>query len=80
MEMNKQISLTMPEALFKESRKYSKKMGYLSTQEFILDLLRRKLLMDEEERLLEIERKMDEDPNTLTFKSKEEFLEHLNNL
>jgi metal-responsive CopG/Arc/MetJ family transcriptional regulator len=78
--MNRQISLTLPEALFKASKEYSKEMGYRSTQEFIADLIRRKVFIDEEERLRTLEEEMDRNLNIKTFKTKEAALRHLDSL
>jgi len=78
--MNKQISLTLPDTLFRASKEYSREMGYRSTQEFILDLVRRKVLLDEEERMRRLEEEMDNDPNVKTFKTKEEAIRHLDSL
>ncbi len=78
--MSKQISLTIPEALFSASRKYSKEMGYRSTQEFILDLVRRKVLLDEEERMRRLEEEMDNDPNVKTLRTEKEVMEHFDSL
>ena len=77
--MNKQICLTLPQNLFKASRNYSQKRGYRSTQELIVDLLRRNVL-DAEERYDAIEREMDNDPNVKTFSTKEDALRHLDSL
>jgi cell fate (sporulation/competence/biofilm development) regulator YlbF (YheA/YmcA/DUF963 family) len=80
--MNKQISLTIPETLFKASRSYSKEMGFRNVQELILDSLRRRAMADleEDERLRKIEEDMDRNPNIRTFKTKEEALAHLDSL
>ena len=75
--MNKQISLTLPENLFEASKKYSEEMGYRTTQEFIVDLVRRRVFLENEERYGGIEREMDTDPNVKTFSTKEEALKHL---
>ena len=70
----------MPETLFKSSEKYSHEMGYRSVQEFLLELLRRRVIIDEDERLRKIEESMDNDSNIKTFHSPEELLEHFDNL
>jgi metal-responsive CopG/Arc/MetJ family transcriptional regulator len=77
--MNKQISLTLPETLFKASKEYSEAMGYRSTQEFIVDVVRRRVLLDEEERLRRVEEEMDR-ANVKRFSAKKEALEHLDKL
>lgn len=56
--MPKQISLTMPEVLFEASNEYLQELGYRSLQEFILDLLRKRVVIDNIERYREIEEKM----------------------
>jgi hypothetical protein len=80
--MNKQISLTIPETLFKASRSYSKEMGFRNVQELILDSLRRRTMPDlqEDERLRKIEEAMDNDPTIRKFHSPQELLEHFDSL
>ena len=56
--MMKQISLTMPENLFKVSEEYSEGFGYKNIQEFILDLIRKKVIFDNVERYKKIEERM----------------------
>lgn len=78
--MNKQISLTVPETLFKASKAYSKEMGFRNVQEFILDSLRQRTMITEDARLRRIEETMDRDQGIKTFKTKEEALAHLDSL
>lgn len=54
----KQISLTLPESLFQVSKEYSEEYGFRTVQEFILDLLRKKVLLENTERYREIEERM----------------------
>lgn len=54
----KQISLTMPEVLFEASNEYYKELGYRSLQEFIIDILRKKVILENLERYHEIEERM----------------------
>jgi len=54
----KQISLTIPENLFKASKEYSKEFGYRNIQEFILELIRKKVFFEKIERYQKIEREM----------------------
>jgi len=54
----KQISLTLPETLFEASREYSEEYGYRTIQEFIVDLLRKKVILENTERYKEIEERM----------------------
>jgi len=56
--MNKQINLTIPESLFNASREYYKELGYINLQEFILDLIRKKVILENIERYKEIEERM----------------------
>lgn len=56
----KQISLTMPETLFKASREYTEEFGYKNIQEFILDLVRKTVLLKNLVRYREIEKKMEQ--------------------
>jgi hypothetical protein len=78
--MNKQISLTLPENLFKASKEYSKEMGYKNVQEFILDSIRRRTIFDESAEMDMLEAEVDRNPNTRVFKTKEEALAHLDSL
>jgi len=54
----KQISLTMPEQLFAASKEYSEEYGYRNLQEFIVDLIRKRVLLENAERYREIEERM----------------------
>ena len=54
----KQISLTMPRILFEVSKEYSQEFGYRTLQEFILDLVRDKVIVENFERYREIEERM----------------------
>lgn len=54
----KQISLTMPENLFQASKEYSNEFGYRNIQEFILDLVRNRVILEDIERYKEIEKRM----------------------
>ena len=51
----KQISLTMPQVLLKASKEYSAEYGYKNVQEFILELIRNKVML---ERYRQIEMQM----------------------
>ena len=54
----KQISLTLPEPLLEASKEYSDEYGYRNIQEFIVDLLRKKVILDNVERYKAIEERM----------------------
>lgn len=54
----KQISLTIPAQLLEASREYSEEYGYRTIQEMIIDLLRKKILIENFERYKEIEERM----------------------
>ena len=54
----KQISLTIPQSLIEASREYYEQMGYRNLQEFILDLIRKKVVIENIERYKEIEERM----------------------
>src|SRR3990167_9587312 len=54
----KQISLTMPENLLQASREYSEQFGYKNVQEFILDLVRDKIMLQNIERYRKIDGRM----------------------
>lgn len=56
--MTKQISLAMPETLFEASKEYSKELGYRSMQEFVLELVRNKVIVENINRYREIEGRM----------------------
>ena len=42
----KQISLSMPENLFKASKDYTRELGYRNLQEFILELVRNRIMFE----------------------------------
>ncbi|MBI4214974.1 hypothetical protein HY546_03180 [archaeon] len=42
----KQISLSIPETLFRESYEQAQELGYRSVQEFILDLVRSRVILE----------------------------------
>jgi len=54
----KQISLAIPENLLQASREYSEEFGYKNVQEFILDLVRDKVILQNIERYRQIDRRM----------------------
>jgi hypothetical protein len=68
--MNKQISLTMPETLFRASKDYSDGLGYRTVQEFVLDLVRNKVVLENLERYKEIEARMGAGKGARTFSQK----------
>lgn len=74
LEMNKQISLTMPEKLFDELKKATKKAGHRTSQEYILQMLREDLLLKDLDR---IHAEMKAGKNSLHFKSVKEFKDFL---
>lgn len=67
----KQISLTMPEALFEASKEYYEGFGYRNLQEFILDLIRRKVVLENIMRYKEIEKRMKKGIGVKRFKQKD---------
>ncbi len=67
----KQISLTMPEKLFKASKEYTREFGYRNLQEFILELLRKKVILERVERYREIESQMRQGKNVKKFSQAE---------
>lgn len=75
----KQISLTMPENLLKASKEYSKEFGYKNIQEFILELIRKRVFFEKIERYQKIEREMIAGKNVKKLNQKDavEYLEHL---
>ncbi len=56
--MLKQISLSIPQALFEGAREYCSEFGYRNIQEFLTDLLRRKVVLEDHERYKQIEARM----------------------
>ena len=75
----KQISLTIPENLLKASKEYSKEFGYRNIQEFILELIRKKVFFEKIERYQKIEKEMILDKKVKKFNQKDavEYLESL---
>jgi metal-responsive CopG/Arc/MetJ family transcriptional regulator len=75
----KQISLTIPENLLKASKEYSKEFGYKNIQEFILELIRKKVFFEKIERYQKIEKEMAKGKNVKKFNQKNavEYLESL---
>ena len=75
----KQISLTIPENLLKASREYSKEFGYRNIQEFILELIRKKVFFEKFERYQRIEKEMISGKNVKKFNQKDavDYLESL---
>ncbi len=67
----KQISLTLPEPLFELSTAYTQQFGYRTIQEFIVDLIRKKLLIEKTERYQLIEQRMKEGKGVKKFQQKE---------
>jgi metal-responsive CopG/Arc/MetJ family transcriptional regulator len=75
----KQISLTIPENLLKASKEYSKEFGYKNIQEFILELIRKKVFFEKLERYQRIEKEMISGKNVKKFNQKDaiDYLENL---
>ena len=75
----KQISLTIPENLLKASKEYSKEFGYRNIQEFILEIIRKKVFFEKIERYQKIEKEMILDKKVKKFNQKDavEYLESL---
>jgi len=75
----KQISLTMPENLLKASKEYSKEFGYRNIQEFILEIIRKKVFFEKIERYQKIEKEILLDKKVKKFNQKDavEYLESL---
>jgi metal-responsive CopG/Arc/MetJ family transcriptional regulator len=67
----KQISLTIPENLLNETKDYSKEFGYRNVQEFILELVRNRVLFEKIERYQRIERDMKKGKNVKKFSQKD---------
>ena len=75
----KQISLTIPENLLKASKEYSKEFGYRNIQEFVLELIRKKVFFERMERYQKIENDMIRGKNVKKFNQKDA-VEYLNSL
>jgi len=75
----KQISLTIPEKLLKASKEYSKEFGYRNIQEFILELIRKKVFFEKIERYQKIEEEMIKGKKVKKFNQKDavDYLESL---
>ena len=67
----KQISLSIPETLFKASKDYTQELGYRNIQEFILEFLRKKVILDNLERYRGIEQEMKSGKNVKKFNQNE---------
>jgi len=67
----KQISLTLPENLLNATKDYSKEFGYRNVQEFILELVRNRVLFENVERYQKIERDMKRGKNVKKFNQKD---------
>lgn len=74
----KQISLTIPENLYNESKEYCKEFGYKNIQELALDLMRHKVMMERIEEYKELEREMDK-AKVKTY-SQKEAIKHIRGL
>ncbi|MFH0986437.1 MAG: hypothetical protein V1911_00140 [Candidatus Micrarchaeota archaeon] len=73
----RQISLTIPEVLLKESEEHSKEYGYKTVQEFILDVLRKKLIIENVERYRQIELEMITSGKKMSQKQALDYLDRL---
>jgi len=67
----KQISLTIPENLLNATKDYSKEFGYRNVQEFILELVRNRVLCEKIERYQKIESDMKHGKNVKKFSQKD---------
>jgi len=75
----KQISLSMPEKLFRASKEYTQEYGYKNIQEFILELLRKRVILNRVERYSKIEAQMKSGKNVKKF-SQAEAMKYLKGL
>jgi len=69
----------MPENLLKASKEYSKEFGYKNIQEFVLELIRKKVFFERMERYQKIENDMIRGKNVKKFNQKDavEYLKSL---
>lgn len=75
----KQISLTIPEKLLKETKNYTKEYVYRNVQELILELVRNRVLNEKIERYQRIEQDMQQGKKVKKF-SQKEAVEYLKSL
>ena len=75
----KQISLTIPEKLLKETKNYTKEYGYRNVQELILELVRNRVLNEKIGRYQRIEHDMQQGKKVKKF-SQNEAVEYLKSL
>ncbi|MBN1860205.1 MAG: hypothetical protein JW840_01955 [Candidatus Thermoplasmatota archaeon] len=75
----KQISLSIPEKLLKETKNYTKEYGYRNVQELILELVRDRVLNEKIERYQRIEHDMQQGKKVKKF-SQKEAVEYLKSL
>lgn len=61
----------MPENLLKASKEYSKEFGYRNIQEFVLELIRKKVFFERMERYQKIENDMMRGKNVKKFNQKD---------
>ncbi len=66
-----QISLTLPQTLLAASKEYSDEYGYRNIQEFIVDLLRKKVVLENANRYREIEERMKKGQGVRKFNQQE---------
>ena len=66
-----QISLTLPETLLAASKEYSEEYGYRNIQEFIVDLLRKKVFLENADRYRKIEERMKKGVDVKRFNQQE---------
>ncbi len=71
--------MTIPENLLKASKEYSKEFGYRNIQEFILEIIRKKVFFEKIERYQKIEKEMVLGKKVKKFNQKDavEYLERL---
>jgi len=67
----KQISLVIPLALLEATKEYSEEYGYRTVQELIIDILRKKIILENNERYKEIEENMKKGIGVKKFSQKE---------
>jgi metal-responsive CopG/Arc/MetJ family transcriptional regulator len=75
----KQISLTIPEKLLKETKNYTKEYGYRNVQELILELVRNRVINEKIGRYQRIEHDMQQGKKVKKF-SQKEAVEYLKSL
>ncbi len=69
--MLRQISLSVPQILLEGAKEYCEEFGYRNIQEFLVDLLRKKVVFENSDRYKQIEERMKKGIGVKSFHQKE---------